>query len=198
MPRSLQAKMLRLLQEQAFERVGGNKTVQTDVRIIAATHRNLKAMSQLGTFRPDLYYRLDIFTVHLPALRQRGEVDVAMLVRHFLRRFNRELNRDVRMICPEAMAKLCAYVNKPQHFTSRVVWRWLVPDLFQRLATRKQVVQLPVECHPAIAVEQKRPPVHRAGLRRGATPRARLQMVGNPRNRSQIVALRVHARKLRR
>jgi two-component system nitrogen regulation response regulator GlnG len=109
MPLSLQAKMLRLLQDQSFERLGGTKTVQTDVRIIAATHRDLRAMSQQGTFRADLYYRLDIFTVHLPPLRQRGEADVAMLVRHFLRRFNRELNRDVRMICPEAMAKLCAH-----------------------------------------------------------------------------------------
>src|SRR6516225_3131776 len=73
MPLALQAKILRLLQEQAFERVGGNEIVQTDVRLIAATHRNLKAWSEEGKFRPDLYYRLSVFTIHLPPLRQRGD-----------------------------------------------------------------------------------------------------------------------------
>src|SRR3984957_3049804 len=73
MPLALQAKILRLLQEQAFERVGGNETVRTDVRLIAATHRDLPAWSAEGKFRPDLYYRLGVFTVHLPPLRQRGD-----------------------------------------------------------------------------------------------------------------------------
>src|SRR4029079_9429098 len=71
MPLALQAKVLRLLQEQAFERVGGNETVRTDVRLIAATHRDLKALSAEEKFRPDLYYRLGVFTVHLPPLRER-------------------------------------------------------------------------------------------------------------------------------
>src|SRR5205085_1144159 len=66
MPLALQAKILRLLQEQAFERVGGNETIRTDVRLIAATHRDLKALSADGKFRPDLYYRLSVFTIHLP------------------------------------------------------------------------------------------------------------------------------------
>src|SRR5207302_1226050 len=65
MPPALQAKILRVLQEQAFERVGGNETVQTDVRLIEATHRDLKACSEEGTFRADLYYRLVVFTIHL-------------------------------------------------------------------------------------------------------------------------------------
>ena len=69
----MQAKVLRLLQEQAFERVGGNETVRTDVRLIAATHRDLKAWSAEGRFRPDLYYRLGVFTIHLPPLRERGD-----------------------------------------------------------------------------------------------------------------------------
>ena len=69
MPPALQAKVLRLLQEQAFERVGGNETIRTDVRLIAATHRDLKAWSSEGRFRPDLYYRLNVFTIHLPPLR---------------------------------------------------------------------------------------------------------------------------------
>src|SRR5215472_5174146 len=105
MPPSPQAKFLRLLQEQAFERVGGNETIQTDVRLIAATHRNLKAWSEEGKFRPDLYYRLGVFTIHLPPLRERDD-DLLMLVRHYLRRFSRELGREVRQAAPEALERL--------------------------------------------------------------------------------------------
>ena len=76
----LQAKILRVLQEQTFERVGGNETIRTDVRLIAATHRDLKAWSAEGKFRPDLYYRLGVFTIHLPPLRERGD-DLPLLVR---------------------------------------------------------------------------------------------------------------------
>ncbi|MBV8457899.1 MAG: sigma-54-dependent Fis family transcriptional regulator [Acetobacteraceae bacterium] len=108
MPPALQAKMLRLLQEQAFERVGGNETIRTDVRLIAATHRDLKALSAEGRFRADLYYRLGVFTVHLPPLRERGD-DLPVLVRHFLRRFSKELGREVREVAPEALGRLRAY-----------------------------------------------------------------------------------------
>ena len=108
MPLASQAKVLRLLQEQAFERVGGNETVRTDVRLIAATHRDLEAWSAEGKFRPDLYYRLGVFTIHLPPLRRRGD-DLPMLVHHYVRRFNRELSRDVREVTPEAMERLCSY-----------------------------------------------------------------------------------------
>src|SRR5207244_1554455 len=90
MPPALQAKVLRALQEQAFERVGGNETVRTDVRLIAATHRDLKAWSEEGRFRPDLYYRLSVFTIDLPPLRERGD-DLPMLVHHYLRRYGRDL-----------------------------------------------------------------------------------------------------------
>src|SRR3954453_18788911 len=108
MPPATQSKMLRLLQEQAFERVGGNETVRTDVRLIAATHRDLKAASEEGKFRPDLYYRLGVFTIHLPSLRERGD-DLPLLVRHYLRRFNRELGREVREVAPEALERLRRY-----------------------------------------------------------------------------------------
>jgi two-component system nitrogen regulation response regulator GlnG len=108
MPLALQAKMLRLLQEQSFERVGGNETVQTDVRLIAATHRDLAALSAEGKFRPDLYYRLGVFTIHLPPLRERGD-DLALLVRHSLRRFSRELGREVQELAPESLERLRAY-----------------------------------------------------------------------------------------
>ncbi len=105
MPMSLQAKILRLLQEQSFERVGGNETIQTDVRLIAATHRDLPTWSAEGKFRPDLYYRLGVFTIHLPPLRERGD-DLPLLVQHYLLRFNRELGRAVREVAPETMNRL--------------------------------------------------------------------------------------------
>ncbi len=106
MPLTLQAKLLRVLQEPAFERVGGNETVRTDVRLIAATHHDLKTCSAEGKFRPDLYYRLGVFTIHLPPLRERGD-DLPLLVRHYLRRFNRELGREVQEVAPEALERLC-------------------------------------------------------------------------------------------
>ncbi len=108
MPLALQSKILRVLQEQTFERVGGNETIQTDVRLIAATHRDLKARSAAGAFRSDLYYRLGVFTIHLPALRERGE-DLPMLVKHYVRRFNTELKREVRELSPESLELLRDY-----------------------------------------------------------------------------------------
>ena len=108
MPLALQAKILRLLQEQSFERVGGNETVKTDVRLIAATHRDLTAWSAEGKFRPDLYYRLGVFTIHLPPLRERGE-DLQMLVQHYLRRASRELGREIREVAPEALERMRGY-----------------------------------------------------------------------------------------
>jgi two-component system nitrogen regulation response regulator GlnG len=108
MPPALQAKLLRVLQEQAFERVGGNETIRTDVRLIAATHRDLRAWSEAGKFRPDLYYRLGVFTIHLPPLRERGD-DLPLLARYFLRRFSRELGREVQDFAPAALERLRGY-----------------------------------------------------------------------------------------
>jgi two-component system nitrogen regulation response regulator GlnG len=108
MPLSLQAKMLRLLQDQAFQRVGGSETIRTNVRLIAATHRDLKAESQTGKFRPDLYYRLSVFTIPLPPLRERGD-DLPLLVQHYVRRFGRELGRKVARVAPETLERLRSY-----------------------------------------------------------------------------------------
>jgi two-component system nitrogen regulation response regulator GlnG len=108
MPLALQAKILRLLQDQTFERLGGNETIRTDVRLIASTHRDLRVRAAEDKFRPDLYYRLGVFTIHLPPLRDRLE-DLPILVQHYLRRFSIELGREVREIAPEAMARLRAY-----------------------------------------------------------------------------------------
>jgi two-component system nitrogen regulation response regulator GlnG len=108
MPLALQAKILRLLQDQTFERVGGNETIHTDVRLIAATHRDLKAWSAEGRFRPDLYYRLGAFSIHLPPLRERAD-DLPLLVRHYLRRFSSELGREVHELAAEALERLCGF-----------------------------------------------------------------------------------------
>src|SRR5271165_6075036 len=108
MPLPLQAKILRVMQEQTFERVGGNETIRTDVRLIAASHRDLKLLSAKEIFRPDLYYRLGVFTIHLPPLRERGD-DLPLLVERFLRRYSRELGREVREIAPETLDRLRSY-----------------------------------------------------------------------------------------
>jgi DNA-binding NtrC family response regulator len=108
MPPALQAKILRLLQEQSFERVGGNETIRTDVRLIAATHRDLKAWSDEGKFRPDLYFRLSVFTIHLPPLRERDD-DLPTLIQLFVKRFSAELGRDVREVSAEAIEQLRNY-----------------------------------------------------------------------------------------
>jgi two-component system, NtrC family, response regulator AtoC len=103
-----QAKMLRLLQEQKFERLGGNETVTTDVRVLAATNQDLEALVAPGKFRQDLYYRLGVFTIHLPPLRERGD-DLLLMVQHYLRRFNRELGKEVQTVAPEALEVLRQY-----------------------------------------------------------------------------------------
>ncbi len=108
MPLGSQAKILRVLQEQAFEAVGGNETIRTDVRLLAATHRDLSARAHAGEFRPDLYYRLGVFPIHVPPLRERGE-DLPVLVHHYLHRFSRELGREVYEIAPEALERLHRY-----------------------------------------------------------------------------------------
>ena len=108
MPLALQAKMLRVLQEQQFERVGGNETIRTDVRILAATHRDLKTWSSEGKFRADLYYRLSVFTIELPPLRDRIE-DIKLLVPYYLRMLSGALRREIRSVAPETFEILRKY-----------------------------------------------------------------------------------------
>ena len=103
-----QAKVLRLLQEQEFERVGGNETIRADVRVVAATNQNLPAMVAAGKFRQDLFYRLNSFTITLPPLRERPG-DVPLLVNYFLAAANRKLGKAVRGIDPAALAALEGY-----------------------------------------------------------------------------------------
>jgi DNA-binding NtrC family response regulator len=103
-----QVKLLRFLQEHEFERVGGNSTVKVDVRIVAATNRNLLQRVKDGHFREDLYYRLNVVSIEMPALRQRPS-DIALLASHFLRKFVQENGKSIDGFTDEALAQLAAY-----------------------------------------------------------------------------------------
>jgi Nif-specific regulatory protein len=96
LPLPVQVKLLRVLQEMEFERVGGGETLSVDVRTIAATHRQLENAIMEGAFRQDLYYRLNVVPIHLPPLRERRE-DISLLIEHFLEKFNNENNKKVRL-----------------------------------------------------------------------------------------------------
>ena len=108
MHKSMQIKLLRVLQEKEFESVGGLATQKVDVRVIAATNRNLEEMMEKGEFREDLYYRLNVITIQLPPLRNRKE-DISLLVEHFISKINEKLEKDVKGINKEAIAYLQDY-----------------------------------------------------------------------------------------
>ncbi len=105
---ALQMKLLRVLQEKEFERVGSNQTIKTDVRVIAATNRNLEEAIRKGTFREDLYYRLNVVTIFLPPLRERKE-DIPPLIEYFLKKYNRENGKNVSALSKEARDLLLQY-----------------------------------------------------------------------------------------
>src|ERR1700722_8581135 len=124
-PLELQAKLLRVLQEQEFERLGSNRTHKVDVRLIAATHRDLPGMVKQATFREDLYYRLKVFPINIPPLRQRTE-DIPKLVRHFTELYARRMNKRIDEIPSETMDVLVRYrwpgnVRELQNFVERAV-----------------------------------------------------------------------------
>jgi formate hydrogenlyase transcriptional activator len=124
-PLALQPKLLRVLQEQEFERLGSGRTHQVDVRLVAATHRNLVEMVKRNEFRSDLYYRLNVFPVPLPPLRARRE-DIPALVEHFVEIYARRMNKQIDQISPETMSELTSYpwpgnIRELQNFIERSV-----------------------------------------------------------------------------
>jgi formate hydrogenlyase transcriptional activator len=124
-PLALQSKLLRVLQEQEFERLGGTRTHQVDVRLVAATNRNLEDMVKRNQFRSDLYYRLNVFPIALPPLRERRE-DIPALVEHFVEVFGRRMARQIEHIPQEAMSAFSSYqwpgnIRELQNFIERSV-----------------------------------------------------------------------------
>jgi formate hydrogenlyase transcriptional activator len=124
-PPALQPKLLRVLQEQEFERLGGTRTHQVDVRLVAATNRDLTEMARRGEFRSDLYYRLNVFPILLPPLRARAE-DIPALVTHFVDMFSRRMGRRIEHIPPNTMSALSSYqwpgnVRELQNLIERAV-----------------------------------------------------------------------------
>jgi transcriptional regulator with PAS, ATPase and Fis domain len=101
----LQAKLLRVLQEREFERVGDTKSIKVDVRIIATTNKDIKEEIKKGKFREDLYYRINVIPIHVPPLRERKK-DIPLLVEHFINKYNKEHNRDIKGISSEAESLL--------------------------------------------------------------------------------------------
>jgi formate hydrogenlyase transcriptional activator len=124
-PLALQPKLLRVLQEQEFERLGGTRTHRVDVRLVAATHRNLVEMVKRNEFRSDLYYRLNVFPIPLPPLRERRE-DIPALVKHYVEIYACRMNKQIEHISPETMSALVSYpwpgnIRELQNFIERSV-----------------------------------------------------------------------------
>lgn len=136
-PAELQPKLLRVLQEREFERLGSTQTRHTDVRLISATHQNLRKMVAEGRFRSDLYYRLNVFPITMPPLRQRRE-DVPLLIRHFVNIFAKRMNKRVEVIPLEIIDTLARYpwpgnIRELENFIERAV-----------ILTQGQVLRAPI------------------------------------------------------
>jgi transcriptional regulator with GAF, ATPase, and Fis domain len=150
---ALQAKLLRFLEEKTLKRVGGSADIHVDVRVIAATNRNLEEEVRQGKFREDLYYRLNVLPVTLPPLREHPS-DIPLLVKYYVDQFNREFRKQVRGATPEALAALAAYtwpgnIRELRNTVERAMLLsdtdWLGPDHFALGARRpmSQALELP-------------------------------------------------------
>jgi two-component system response regulator PilR (NtrC family) len=151
LPVGLQVKLLRAIQERTFKRVGGTSDVRVDVRIVCATNRNLEEEVRAGRFREDLFYRLNVIEVKIPALRE-GPEDIPALVRHFIARFAGDLDRAEPEIDPAALALLEQY-----HYPGNV--REL-ENVIERAVTLARGSRLTVECLPATVLRRPEPTVH--------------------------------------
>jgi formate hydrogenlyase transcriptional activator len=141
-PLDLQVKLLRVLQEQEFERLGSTRTIRVNVRVIAATNRDLDRMVKEQAFRSDLYYRLKVFPVTVPPLRDRPE-DIPLLVRHFAQKFAQRMKKRIETIPSEAMQALQTYhwpgnVRELENFIERAVILTHGPDLFVSISELKR------------------------------------------------------------
>jgi len=155
-PLALQPKLLRVLQEQEFERLGSGRTHQVDVRLVAATHRNLVDMVKRNEFRSDLYYRLNVFPIPLPPLRARRE-DIPALVEHFVEIYARRMGRQIDEISPETMSELTSYawpgnIRELQNFIERSVILSSGNVLRPPLASLKSAVT--TETQEAVTLEE--------------------------------------------
>lgn len=147
LPLELQPKLLRVLQEQEFEKLGSTRTIQVDVRIVAATNRNLSEMVQERQFRADLFYRLHVFPIVLPPLRHRM-TDIPLLARHFVEKFARRMNKVIKIIPEEVMEALKIHswpgnIRELQNFIERAVILSPGPVLFAPLGDLKGVSEAP-------------------------------------------------------
>jgi DNA-binding NtrC family response regulator len=145
-PLDLQPKLLRVLQEQEFERLGSTRTVQVDVRLVAATNRDLAQMAAEKQFREDLYFRLNVFPIRMPPLRERAG-DIPLLVRHFVEKYAQRMNKQIETIPEEAMTALCrctwpGNIRELQNFIERAVI--LTPDSVLKIQTSQLQDAMPV------------------------------------------------------
>jgi len=164
-PLELQPKLLRVLQEHEFERLGSTRTQQVDVRVIAATHRDLRRMGEEGTFRTDLFYRLHVFPLSVPPLRDRRE-DIPILVRHYVDKYARRMNRRIETIPSHAMEVFANYS-----------WPGNVREL-QNLIERAVILS------PGSLL---RPPL--AELKQAALPKAELKQAALPNPNSKLITI---------
>src|ERR1700747_655997 len=161
-PPALQPKLLRVLQEQEFERLGSGRTHKVDVRLVAATNRDLMKMVARGQFRSDLYYRLNVFPILLPALRERRE-DIPALVTHFVKLFSRRMGKKVHSIPPETMAAFQSYswpgnIRELQNLVERAVILSRDGVLQNPLHKKQTEVMIPTlhrssTCSPSMTLE---------------------------------------------
>jgi formate hydrogenlyase transcriptional activator len=155
-PPALQPKLLRVLQEQEFERLGSGRTHKVDVRLVAATNRDLVKMVARGQFRSDLYYRLNVFPILLPALRERRE-DIPALVTHFVKLFTRRMGKQVDSIAPETMAAFQWYswpgnIRELQNLVERAVILsrdGVLPNPLQKRQTRAIILSSNTQSSPS-------------------------------------------------
>jgi formate hydrogenlyase transcriptional activator len=183
-PLELQPKLLRVLQEREFERLGSTRTLRTDARLIAATNRDLEALVNEQKFRSDLYYRLNVFPVRVPALRERPE-DIPLLVRHFVQQFSRQLGKAIDAIPADTMSALARYpwpgnIRELQNVIERAVILTSGPVL----TVRSEDLRLPTLASPASVI-----PVP-AAARNGApaVPAGNIREALEDAERQQIVA----------